>query len=121
MIKNRRSIHRHQLCQVGLKCFITDGKGRLLAVRSRGSKFWDLPGGRVEHQEFPKPLTHALRREMREEISKHARVKIQQPFVVYNHRAPGKAGILLVGYHCQLQRGKIRLGGEHEAYAWVSR
>src|SRR3989344_76774 len=76
MIKNRRSIHRHQLSQVGLKCFITDGKGRLLAVRSRGSKFWDLPGGRVEHQEFPKPLTHALRREMRDEIGKHARVKI---------------------------------------------
>lgn len=113
--------NRHQLLQVGLKCFLTDGKGRLLVIRTRGNKHWDLPGGRIEHREFPKPLTEMLQREMREEIGKHAQVKIHEPFTVYKNRAPGKAGILLVGYHCQLCRGKIKLSKEHEEFAWVHR
>ncbi|TSC76884.1 MAG: hypothetical protein G01um101431_67 [Parcubacteria group bacterium Gr01-1014_31] len=117
----KRTPRRHQLCQVALKCFITDPRGRLLVIRGKGKNGWDLPGGRVEHREFPRPLTTALRRELHEEIGSRAKVSIRQPFVVYKHRAPGKAGVLLVGYHCDLRQGSVRLGKHQESYAWLNR
>jgi 8-oxo-dGTP pyrophosphatase MutT (NUDIX family) len=49
----------------GVKCVLTDG-GRVLLVRhTYGRRWWDLPGGVIQHGE---PPSEAARREMAEEL-----------------------------------------------------
>ena len=70
----------YKLFQVTLKALISRG-GKLLILKDRGqAKKWDLPGGRIEGKDMPLPMHEALRRELREELGKRARISIGKMF-----------------------------------------
>jgi 8-oxo-dGTP pyrophosphatase MutT (NUDIX family) len=49
----------------GVKCMVTDGDLVLLVRHSYGTRWWDLPGGKIQRGERPQ---RAARREMHEEL-----------------------------------------------------
>ena len=53
------------LYRVSLKALIRDSNGKILVVREKGTTWWDLPGGGIDHNES---VQEALAREMKEEV-----------------------------------------------------
>jgi 8-oxo-dGTP pyrophosphatase MutT (NUDIX family) len=53
------------LYRVSLKAMIRDENGNVLVVKEKGTSWWDLPGGGMDHDES---MRTALAREMKEEV-----------------------------------------------------
>ncbi len=107
---------------VGMKGYISK-EGKLLIVRESeafedGGK-WELPGGRIGHDEVDSPFQDVLRREIAEECGA-VRVRIGEIVHVFRrHFANGKR-VVLLGFDCEYLEGEIVLSDEHEKYAWIS-
>jgi len=60
---NRRTDY---LYRVSIKGFIRNERGEVLVVKETGRRYWDLPGGGMDHSEN---IKSAIAREMNEEVN----------------------------------------------------
>ena len=106
---------------VGQKAFIANGKGQLL-ILSDPIQGLDLPGGKVQVEETN--LDDALKREVKEETG--FEVSVGEPFVRWyrkgtpNSKFSGEP-FYMIGFHCTVISGKLRLSDEHNRYFWIDK
>lgn len=57
---------KDSLYRISFKCFIQDEQGRVLVVKEKTRKSWDLPGGGIDHGEN---IRSSVARELQEEVA----------------------------------------------------
>ncbi len=91
---------------------------KVLALYSNtetGTKWWDLPGGRIEFGETPE---EGLKREVFEELGRE--VKILKLIDTWNHMPADNWQIVGVFYLCTIDSEDIILSDEHDGFEWIS-
>lgn len=115
--------HEPDLYQVVVKAFLVQGEKVLVCYDPR-SQAWDLPGGRINVDEFSVPLESVLEREVREELGEKVRFSVARLVTVFRHRRVADDGserrFLMLGYEVRYESGDIQLSDEHTEYRWVS-
>ena len=117
--------------QVSLKIILKNEQGQILVLKGhpRGSfaGFYDLPGGRIEEDEFSIPLDLIIEREIKEEIGE-VDVEIGlKPVAVGRHLIPAAMTeekkdlhLLYVFFEAKLRSGQVSISNEHDGYKWLS-
>ena len=107
--------------QVSLKLLLRNGD-EFLILQDTYKNFLDLPGGRINDDEFTVPIEDILRREVTEELGADICYEIQKPlFQVRRFHNGLKMPILLTIYGGIYKSGGIALSDEHAGYDWVHR
>ncbi|WP_108929930.1 NUDIX domain-containing protein [Leptospira johnsonii] len=111
---------KHGFFQITQKVFLRKGK-ELLILRDRKSGFGDLPGGRMNEDEFYGDWLESLSRELKEEMGEACEIKIHpRPILIHKHRvSDGNHPCVIVAYHGEFISGEIALSDEHDYIAWV--
>ncbi|MFA6105453.1 MAG: NUDIX domain-containing protein [Patescibacteria group bacterium] len=118
------------LYQVSLKAVIKNNNGEILLLKAllNGSHagYYDLPGGRIDKDEFTIPLTDILKREISEEVGNIDVVIKPTPVAVARHCIPGsmtKTGkdihVLYILFEVEYKGGKIVISNEHTDFKWA--
>lgn len=109
--------------QVGVKALIRDDQGKYLFLRrvplfKPGAQEWDIPGGRIEHDEA---LVDALRREVKEEtglvLEGDVRLLAAQDIFVEGKNLH----VVRLTYIGSTVGRKVILSNEHDAYRWMTK
>lgn len=115
---------------VSLKAILKNAQGKVLVLKadSQGTfaGFYDLPGGRIDEEEFLVPLPEILKREIAEEIGT-AEIEINEtPVAVGRHcikkehaNSEKDIHVLYVFYEAELKGGGVKISDEHESFEWV--
>ncbi|MDD5738818.1 MAG: NUDIX domain-containing protein [Candidatus Pacebacteria bacterium] len=116
--------------QVSLKVFLKNDKGEVLILSSREDSiykgFYDLPGGRINFDEFKTPFDKIIKRELTEEIGevkfdltlkpvglgRASSTKTESPL-------GGPAHALNVFFEAKYIKGDIKISEEHTGFQWV--
>jgi 8-oxo-dGTP pyrophosphatase MutT (NUDIX family) len=110
--------------QVSLKLFLKDSKGRILFpfASSKGSYagYYDLPGGRIEDNEFATPFMDILRRDVQEELGNISfDVDLNPVLLSRDEIGPDKeTRVLYIFFEGKYFDGDIQISDEHEGMAW---
>jgi len=113
--------------QVSLKVFLKDSQGRVLFLGNPIDEFGhadycDLPGGRINVDEFKVSLMDILEREIREELGE---VKTEiDPQPIGYARGPlrssgGDVHVFYVVYQGRFLEGEIKISAEHKDFCWI--
>jgi len=117
--------------QISLKVFLKNKEGKILALKAvdKGSfaGFYDLPGGRIDTDEFTTPYTEILKREIAEELGDGVEVNINpSPVAIGRHlipahltRAARDLRVLYVFFEATLVDGEIQVSDEHQGQEWL--
>ncbi len=111
---------KHGLFQITQKVFIRNGN-LLLVMKDKKSGAGDLPGGRMNEDEFFLDWMDSLNRELIEELGSNFQVKINPvPILVHKHRVnEGNHPCVIIGYDGIFQSGEISISDEHDFFQWV--
>ena len=111
---------KHGLFQITQKVFIRNGN-LLLIMKDKKSDAGDLPGGRMNQDEFFLDWMDSLNRELEEELGGDFKVKINpNPILVYKHLVnDGNHPCVIIGYDGVYQSGEISISEEHDFFKWV--
>lgn len=127
-IDNQSLKKRHiDLFQITQKLLIVNNQNQLLILKAAVHGLYDLPGGRLDMQEFEIPLPECLKREALEELGENVKLEINyNPIVLSRELLWDKIlkqdhyrRIFIVGYEARYLGGEIKLSDEHESYKWV--
>ena len=112
---------KHGFFQITQKAFIRKGD-LLLVMRDKKSGEGDLPGGRMNENEFFEDWQESLRRELEEELGESFKIKINENVsLVHKHRVNiGNHPCIILGYDCEYVAGDIRISDEHDYFEWVN-
>ncbi|TGK11617.1 NUDIX hydrolase [Leptospira fletcheri] len=112
---------RHGFFQITQKVFLRRG-AELLVLRDRKSGFGDLPGGRMNEDEFYGDWLDSLSRELTEEMGTSCKLRVRpNPIFVHKHRvSEGNHPCIILAYHAEFLEGEIVLSEEHDYIAWVN-
>lgn len=107
---------------VAMKVLLRDGDKLLITHDIFGQ--WDIPGGRIQKQEFGVPLEQVIERKMIEEVGAEVQYKLGEPRVFFRverleHSSQQIVRIFAVGYEAEYIGGDVRLGDHHDTYEWV--
>lgn len=118
--------------QVSLKAILRNADGLILAVKcgptSSMAGFYTLPGGRIDEDEFSKPYTDILSRELREELGEAVKFSFSPlPVALGRHLIPAKNSgkinqdihVLLVFFEAQFLGGNVVISDEHTGFTWL--
>ena len=122
-------MENHQNYHVAVKAFIRNGDKLLVCkdafFQNESVAEWDLPGGRINKEEFEANFDDILKREIIEEVG-DIKYKNNGPAVIFRHRRPeqrleGKPviNILMIGFDVEYLSGDINISGEHTEYKWL--
>jgi len=117
--------------QVSLKVILKNKEGEALILNGhpKGScaYFYDLPGGRIDKDEFTVPLTEITRREVIEEIGNVEMTIDPKPVALGRHFVPASMAsentdlrILCVFFEAAFIGGDIVVSKEHDGFRWVN-
>ncbi len=112
--------------QVSLKAFLKDDSGRVLLLDSQAKifsdEYCDLPGGRIEVDEFDTPTMDILSREIREELGNISFELKNTPVGVLRAAiGPNKeTRVIYILYQGRYLGGEIKISDEHKGLRWVS-
>ncbi|TGN17102.1 NUDIX domain-containing protein [Leptospira idonii] len=111
----------HGFFQITQKLFLRDGN-KLLVMRDKKSGHGDLPGGRMNDDEFFDDWMKSVYREIEEELGKNVRIQVEpKPIFIHKHRVnEGNHPCIIVAYHAKLVSGEIQISDEHDYMNWVS-
>ncbi|MFA5030881.1 MAG: NUDIX domain-containing protein [Patescibacteria group bacterium] len=107
------------LFYVAVKACIFNGD-TLLMTQGKDSMCWELPGGRINHDEIGKPFNTVLLREIEEELGKGISIHIGDVATHYLRTTHQGDPVFLVCIHCTWNRGEITLSPEDASYAWMT-
>lgn len=92
----------------------------------RFAGFYDLPGGRIEVDEFTTPLSDIIKREVIEEVGEINFILNPKPVAVGRHLTPAsisKSGsdirVLYLFFEAKYISGEITISHEHASFKWV--
>jgi 8-oxo-dGTP diphosphatase len=110
----------HGFFQITQKAFIRKGD-LLLVMRDKKSGEGDLPGGRMNQNEFFENWIDSLKRELEEELGTSMKLKISEDVVlIHKHRVNlGNYPCVILGYDCEYISGEINISDEHDFFEWV--
>jgi len=119
----------HGIYQVSLKVFLKNSAGQVLVLKAseegsyRGS--YDLPGGRINADEFRLSFMEVLYREIQEEVGnvdcliKENPVSLGRHFVPKGPLRDDSMQFLYVFFEGEYRGGDIKISPEHTSYEWV--
>ncbi len=112
---------KHGSFQITQKLFLRDGD-KFLIMRDSKSGYGDLPGGRMNEDEFFDDWMKSVHREVEEELGESVRVEINpKPIFVHKHRVnEGNHPCIIIAYQAKLLGGEIIISDEHDFLDWVS-
>lgn len=116
--------------QVSLKAILKNDKGEILALEgAKGGSyegFYDLPGGRIDKNEFTVPLIEILKREIREEIGDVEFIIEDKPVAVGRHLLKPHISyesqdtpVLYLFYEAKYEGGDVNFSEEHDGFKWL--
>ncbi|XDD50341.1 NUDIX domain-containing protein [Leptospira sp. WS92.C1] len=110
---------KHGFFQITQKLFLRKGE-ELLILRDRKSGLGDLPGGRMNENEFFEDWSLSMEREIEEELGPNVQIKVlPKPLFVHKHRVnEGNFPCIIIAYHADFIDGEIVLSDEHDYIAW---
>lgn len=117
--------------QISLKFILKNDKGEVLLMKAQNKDtyagFYDLPGGRINVDEFTIPLTEAVQREVREEVGDIQYDLNPKPVAVARHLIPANISkhkrevhVLYLLYEGIYKKGDIVISYEHLGYMWAN-
>ncbi|HMV41102.1 MAG TPA: NUDIX domain-containing protein [Leptospiraceae bacterium] len=111
---------KHGLFQITQKVFIRKDD-LLLVMKDKKSGAGDLPGGRMNQDEFFGDWMDSLKRELEEELGSEFQVDISpKPILVHKHLVnDGNHPCVIVGYSGVYRSGEISISDEHDFFKWV--
>lgn len=115
--------------QVSLKIFLKNKKGQVLILKAADDGiykgFYDLPGGRINLDEFEAPFEKIIRREIKEEIGDLDFDLSLRPVALgrsFNSRNESPLGgpvhLLNIFFEAQYKSGEIKISDEHLGFRW---
>ncbi len=119
---------------VSLKLLLKNSEGHILILKvpeefSSMSGFYDVPGGRIDRDEFATKLESILRREIKEEIGDvdvHINlnpIAVSRGMIhVSRCRDGGKEDIHIfyVFFEADFKGGDVRISDEHAGHEWIN-
>lgn len=116
--------------QISLKLFLKNQKGGILALKAvedgTFAGYYDLPGGRIDADEFHVPFVEILKREVVEEIGPviisidPKPVSLGRHLILPQFNSAGKnIHVLYVFFEGNYRSGNISISAEHTDYAWL--
>ncbi|TGM44744.1 NUDIX domain-containing protein [Leptospira levettii] len=111
---------KHGFFQISQKLFLRDGNS-LLVLRDQKSGHGDLPGGRMNEDEFFEDWMESVYREINEELGESIKIDVNpKPIFVHKHKVnEGNFPCIIIAYEAKLKQGKVRLSDEHDYMEWV--
>jgi len=114
--------------QVSLKIILHNTKGEILLLKAQAGDtyagYYDLPGGRIDKDEFTKAFTEIIAREVQEELGDIRYELNPRPVAVSRHLLPANAAknrpeihVLYLLYEAEYLGGDIHISAEHTAFA----
>ena len=113
-------LSEHGFFQITQKAFIRNGNN-LLVMKDRKSGEGDLPGGRMNEDEFYNDWLWSLKREISEELGQEIKLEINPEIIlIHKHRVNlGNHPCVILGYHVEYLSGEIQISDEHDFFKWV--
>lgn len=117
--------------QVSLKMILKNERGEILLLKALNggtfANFYDLPGGRINIDEFTVPLVEILKREVVEEVGNiNFTITSDKPVAVGRHLYPTPINndvvdihILMIFFEAQYLSGDVVISREHSEFQWV--
>ncbi len=116
--------------QISLKLLLKNNEGKILALKAIDdgtySGYYDLPGGRIDTDEFRKDFSEILRREAMEEIGDVTFQLHDKPVAIGRHLIPAgmtSAGkdihVLYLFFLGKYTGGNVTISSEHTEYVWL--
>ncbi len=117
--ENKSSLSKHGFFQITQKLFLRKGD-ELLILRDRKSGLGDLPGGRMNEDEFYQDWNLSMEREIEEELGSNVQIRVSpKPLFIHKHRVnEGNFPCIIIAYHAEFLGGEIQLSEEHDYIAW---
>lgn len=111
---------KHGFFQITQKLFVRKDN-LLLVLKDRMSQHGDLPGGRLNEDEFYGDWIDSIKRELNEELGKNWNISIlSEPILIAKHKIiNGNHPCLIIGYEGKWNDGTITLSDEHDFLDWV--
>jgi len=118
--------------QISLKLILTNSSEEVLILKALNNGtyagFYDLPGGRIDKDEFGLPFEDILLREAGEEIGNvefnlrlnpvaYSRHLIHSKFDPIRHK---DTHVLYLFFKGQYIAGEIKISNEHSEYEWIN-
>ena len=113
---------------VSLKLLLQNSESHILALKARNNTslawYYDVPGGRIDEDEFTTPLEDILRREVKEEIG-DGQVHIDlNPVAVgrgfYSPVGGKDVRIFYVFFKADYKGGDVMISDEHTDHIWIN-
>ncbi len=115
----------HDSYQVSLKAIIIRPDGKMLGLNGKkGGAFegyYDMPGGRIDVEEFGVPFETIIRREIEEETGGLDVELEQHPIAIGRHQSKQGYRVLYVFFIGRLSENveTVTISDEHEGFAWL--
>lgn len=117
--------------QISLKLILKNNQGEILGLKGvdNGSYagFYDLPGGRIDTDEFNTDFSKILDREINEEIGNITYDLNTKPVAVGRHLVPKamtnskkEIHILYLFFEAEYIKGDLNISNEHLGYKWFN-
>lgn len=113
--------------QISLKLILKNSENKILALKALDNGtyagFYDLPGGRINKNEFNMPFEKILQREVKEEIG-HLSFKLTglHPVALGKHKIKQHSKeihVLYLFFEGSYIKGGIKISDEHSGYEWL--
>ena len=112
---------------VSLKLFLKNEKGEILVMQTliegNGQGKYDVPGGRIDEDEFNVPFEQIIRREVAEELGDTITSDILPDPVALGRKkfpfAQKDASILFVFFEGMYRGGEIKICEEYSGFDWI--
>lgn len=117
--------------QVSLKVILKNNKDEILVLNAdpKGSYagYYDLPGGRIDDNEFTIPYAQIIQREILEELG-NAKISVNpKPVAIGRHLIPAAMSaekkdlhVFYVFFEANLISGDIKISDEHIGFRWIN-
>lgn len=117
--------------QISLKVILKNKKGEVLIMNGhpKGSfaGFYDLPGGRIDENEFDVSFASIIQRELKEEVGNVKILLNHKPVAMGRHLVPASlinekkdVHVLYIFFDAKYVSGKIKISEEHIGFEWVN-
>jgi len=107
---------------VAVKIFL-EKDGKFLVMKDNFGD-WDLPGGRINRDEFETSLENIIIRKMNQEVGKDVKYKLGKPIVFMRHEriedsTKEAVRIFAIGYQASWIEGEIKTSERHTEIVWA--
>jgi len=109
--------------QVSLKLILKNSNGEILALNAAENcsfiGYYDLPGGRIDTDEFATGLDQILAREVKEELGEVRFDLSFKPVAVGRHQIVNGTRVVYIFFEAKYLGGQIVTSNEHQGFKWL--